>query len=82
MFIIPGALHCRGGEGPDSVDFLSYIEAWVEQGKAPDAMTGSRPNGSGGVAFTRPIYPYPQYAKYKGSGDPKDAANFQPVNPR
>ena len=82
MFIIPGALHCRGGEGPDSVDFLSYIEAWVEQGKAPDAMTGSRPNGSGGVAFTRPIYPYPKYAKYKGSGDPKDAANFQPVNPR
>ena len=26
--------------------------------------------------FTRPQCPYPQYAKYTGSGDPNDAANF------
>jgi hypothetical protein len=31
------------------------------------------------VTFTRPVYPYPAYGKYKGSGDPKDAANFAPV---
>ena len=28
---------------------------------------------------TRPIYPYPLVAKYKGAGDPNDAANFEPV---
>ena len=25
---------------------------------------------------TRPVFPYPQVARYTGSGDPKDAANF------
>jgi len=82
MFMIPAARHCRGGEGPYEVDFLSYIEAWVEKGKAPDVMIGSHPDGSGGVTFTRPLYPYPKHAKYKGSGDTKDAKNFGPVTPR
>jgi hypothetical protein len=31
------------------------------------------------VAFTRPVYPYPLHAKYKGTDDPNDAANFVPV---
>jgi hypothetical protein len=26
--------------------------------------------------MTRPLCPYPQTAKYKGSGDTNDAANF------
>jgi feruloyl esterase len=34
------------------------------------------------ISFTRPIYPYPRYAKYKGAGDPKEAASFGPVEPR
>jgi len=34
------------------------------------------------VAFRRPIYPYPIRAKYKGRGDPADAANFEPVGPQ
>jgi hypothetical protein len=32
------------------------------------------------VTFTRPAYPYPVRAKYKGSGDSNDAANFVPAN--
>lgn len=28
---------------------------------------------------TRPVYPYPYVAKYKGTGDPKDAANYAPA---
>jgi feruloyl esterase len=28
---------------------------------------------------TRPLYPYPMVAKYKGTGDPNDAQNFEPV---
>ena len=31
------------------------------------------------VIFTRPVYPYPLHAKYKGTGDRNDAANFVPV---
>ena len=30
-------------------------------------------------AFTRPLCPYPQHARYRGSGDPDDAANFDCV---
>ena len=82
MFMIPGARHCRGGDGPYSVDFLAYIEDWVEHGKAPNVLIGSHPNDSGVVAFTRPIYPYPLRAKYIGSGDPKEAANYKAVGPR
>jgi feruloyl esterase len=33
------------------------------------------------IAFSRPVYPYPLAARYKGSGDPNDAANFQPAMP-
>jgi feruloyl esterase len=29
--------------------------------------------------YTRPIYPYPNVAKYKGTGDPNDAANYEEV---
>lgn len=33
------------------------------------------------VAFTRPLYPYPQYARYKGEGDPSNAEKFAPATP-
>jgi feruloyl esterase len=29
--------------------------------------------------YTRPIYPFPYLAQYTGKGDPKDAANYEPV---
>ena len=32
--------------------------------------------------MTRPLCPYPQAAKYKGSGDPNDAANFECARPK
>ena len=31
------------------------------------------------VSFTRPVYPYPFYPKYIGTGDPNDAKNFKPA---
>jgi feruloyl esterase len=33
------------------------------------------------ISFTRPVYPYPLHAKYKGAGDPNDAGNFEPAEP-
>jgi feruloyl esterase len=35
-------------------------------------MMGSNPQSG----LTRPLCAYPQYAKYKGSGDVKDAKNW------
>ncbi|MGD0134721.1 MAG: tannase/feruloyl esterase family alpha/beta hydrolase [Bryobacteraceae bacterium] len=93
LFTIPGMNHCSGGDGAFAIDYLSYLEAWVEHGQAPNVMIGAHVSGLGmdalilktpldpatHVAFTRPVYPYPLHAKYKGTGDPNDAANFAPV---
>ncbi len=31
------------------------------------------------TVYTRPVYPFPNVAKYKGTGDPNDAANYEEV---
>lgn len=92
--------HCAEG-GAWAIDYLSYLEDWVEKGKAPGKLIGGHlelPKDptkaqevmrnlkyplqrSDVVTFTRPIFPYPMRAKYKGTGDPNDAANFVPVGP-
>jgi hypothetical protein len=41
LFIVPGMNHCRGGVGAYAIDYLSYLEAWVEKNQAPDKMVGA-----------------------------------------
>jgi feruloyl esterase len=41
LFMVPGMNHCSAGEGAFAVDYLSYLESWVEQGHAPDVMVGA-----------------------------------------
>lgn len=42
LYLLPGVSHCGGGEGPDHLDLLTPMMAWVEDGMAPDAiMTAS-----------------------------------------
>ena len=55
------------------------LEKWVENGTAPSTIIATKylsDEPSKGVKMTRPLCAYPQAAKYKGSGDPNDAANF------
>jgi hypothetical protein len=33
------------------------------------------------VTFTRPVYPYPAVAVYRGSGDPNDVENYSQAGP-
>jgi feruloyl esterase len=80
LFMIPGMGHCGGGAGALHIDYVSYLDNWVEKGEAPKVMVGSH-NGAHGVEFTRPVYPYPIQARYKGTGNPNRAANFEPVHP-
>jgi hypothetical protein len=75
LFMVPGCLHCGGGPGATDVDWLSVIVDWVEQGKAPDRLIASK-NERGKTVLTRPLYPYPQTAVYKGDGDPNSAESF------
>jgi len=72
LFLAPGVLHCGGGAGPDRFDALTAMERWVEQGVPPASMIATKANSP----LSRPLCPYPQIAKYKGTGDTNDAANF------
>jgi Tannase and feruloyl esterase len=76
LFMAPGMYHCGGGIGPNDFDALTAIERWVEQGHAPSSIIASHTGGIG-TDRTRPLCPFPQHAKYKGSGSINDASNFQ-----
>jgi feruloyl esterase len=91
--MLPGAHHCRYGEGGGEVDWLSALENWVEHGRAPDEVIahhmkqepypsvasagGDRRNtlmprhplDPGSYDRARPVYPYPEVARYRG-GEP------------
>ncbi|HTV56530.1 MAG TPA: tannase/feruloyl esterase family alpha/beta hydrolase [Terriglobia bacterium] len=56
------------------------LEQWVEKGIPPESIIAAKYANPfhplQGVEMTRPLCPYPQIAKYKGFGNPNDAANF------
>jgi feruloyl esterase len=76
LFMVPGMAHCRGGDGPNTFDAIGAMAAWREKGVTPTTLTGFNP----ATSLSRPLCSYPQYAKYKGSGNLKDAANWSCVN--
>lgn len=91
LYMVPGMQHCEGGPGPDSFgapgaqrdtdprhDIQLAVRDWVEKGAAPGTIIATKyeRGDSGRVKMTRPLCPYPQEAKYKGTGDTNDAANF------
>jgi feruloyl esterase len=75
LFMAPGMDHCGGGDGPNAFDALGALERWVERGRAPDSIIASH-SIKGKINRTRPLCPYPQVAKYRGTGSADDAANF------
>ena len=80
----PGPGFVRGAVGDLKFDDPQHsvdasLEQWVEKGTAPSTIIASKFEGQdrAHAKMTRPLCPYPQAAKYKGSGDPNDAANFE-----
>jgi hypothetical protein len=88
LYMVPGMGHCGGGTGCGTVDWQTYLENWVERGIESAAVVGSRaargnpsdPNNYM-TARTRPLCPYPEVARYSGTGSIDDAANFLCVPP-
>ncbi len=82
LYMVPGMPHCLGGSGPNTfgATMLTALQHWVEKGVAPQAIVATkyRTNGdpASGIARTRPLCPYPQVARYKGTGSIDVAANF------
>jgi feruloyl esterase len=95
FYLVPGMDHCSGGEGAYQIDWLTAMEGWVQTGRAPGALPAVHPaampgppgappgstSRAPGKSFTRPACVYPQVARYKGSGDPSDAASFSCAAP-
>ncbi len=75
LFMVPGMGHCGGGDGPNTFDMMPALEAWVEKGTAPTSIVASH-STRGAVDRTRPLCPYPQVARYKGTGSIDAAESF------
>lgn len=97
LYMAPGVQHCGGGPGADSFGIIvdpdftdpqrsldAAMEQWVEKGTAPGTIIASKFEGQDRThaKMTRPLCPYPQSAKYKGSGNTNDAANFVCESPK
>lgn len=92
LYMEPGMQHCAGGPGPNDFGQFApgegdaqhnvglALERWVEQGVAPVEIIATKYKTDGdhtsGVLRTRPLCPYPEVARWKGSGSADDAANF------
>ncbi len=97
LYMIPGMQHCIGGPGPSSFGQLgtktargpehgiyTALEQWVEKGLTPGDVVATKyveDSSAKGVQITRPLCPYPQLAKYKGSGDTNEYTSFECVAP-
>jgi feruloyl esterase len=75
LYMMPGVFHCGGGPGCDTAPRLAALIDWVEKRKAPESIVASKVV-AGKVTRTRPLCPYPQTARYKGSGSIDEAASF------
>lgn len=97
LYLVPGMQHCADGPGPNSFgqagpsiradaehDISLALERWVEKGVAPGPIIAAKraPDPAKGVVRTRPLCPYPQVARWKGTGSIDDAANFVCVTPK
>jgi feruloyl esterase len=94
FFRISGMGHCGGGPGahlignqetnsasldPDENVLMAMVR-WVENGTAPDTITGTKwvnDTESAGVAFKRAHCRYPLRNVYKGTGDPTVPESWQ-----
>lgn len=89
LYLVPGMSHCSGGDGACNVDWLTALENWDERGEAQGAIPAAHPAAAMGTqapepgkAFTRPVCPYPQVARYRGSGSEDDAGSFSCAAPQ
>jgi hypothetical protein len=75
LFVIPGMDHCWGGDGAYAVDYLTYLERWVEQGHAPDELISSH------LRLDNPNDVYNELRRPRFPIDPSRIAFSRPVYP-
>ncbi|MBO9580574.1 MAG: tannase/feruloyl esterase family alpha/beta hydrolase [Sphingobium sp.] len=78
FYMVPGMLHCAGGNSFEQFDMLSKIIDWVEKGEAPQEIIAQRRAPS---TEKRPLCPFPAHAEYMG-GDATIAESFSCKPPK
>ncbi len=90
LYVAPGANHggagISGSDGspvPQGVDLLGALDAWASAGTAPETLiqTTQAPAPPFATIAARPLCRYPLYPRYRGTGDPRDAASFICTSP-
>jgi hypothetical protein len=85
LYMAPGLGHVAGGIGylHTWTDAMTALVNWVENGIEPGSLEGTRSANSkwNWPEMTRPLCPYPEVARYNGTGDIWDAASFICVPP-
>jgi hypothetical protein len=84
LFMVPTVYHCGGTYGTGTAvrfDLVNPITHWVEQGAPPDKIIVTHADQTGSVVRTRPVFAYPEQARYTGTGSIDDATNFVGVMP-
>jgi Tannase and feruloyl esterase len=76
LFMLPGSQHCGGGPSTSTIDPFGALVQWVESGTPPARIVGTAPAATPWPGRTRPLCPFPAYAKYNGSGSIESEANF------
>jgi feruloyl esterase len=84
LFMVPGNYVCVGGSPRgQTIDLLSVMEDWLEAGSPPARMVATgKPADVDQAATTRPLFPYPSHAAYRGRGDPGKAESYVETRPR
>jgi len=93
LFMLPNGDHCTGGRGGGEADWIEALENWVEKGQAPDQITAYStlknpdvrhylprprfPLDPSEYERSRPVYAYPDLARYTGSGDSRQASSWE-----
>jgi hypothetical protein len=69
-----------GAQADPEHSVFSALERWVEKGAPPEKLIATKYSNPGRpqnrALMTRPLCAYPEVARYKGSGDITNAANF------
>jgi len=53
LYMVPGMLHCSGGDAPTNVNWQAALESWVEKSEAPGDLVAS--DGKGATQILGPF---------------------------
>lgn len=76
LFMMPGVMHCSGGDSPWWVNWIDEIDKWVTSQEAPEQLPVYFLDEQFQADGSRLLCAYPEVAIYDGEGDTRDVRSF------